>query len=128
VSRSGRPAPLAAAALAVAAVAAACGGAAPASFAPPPSGVVAVEAREYQFTPSTLSVAAGTVTFFVRTAGTVELEFEIFKGDQVVDELEGLVPGLGKNLTVELAAGQYTYVCKLSGHDQLGMKGTLTVN
>jgi iron uptake system component EfeO len=114
--------------LAVTAVIAACGGGAPASVAPPPSGAVAVEAREYRFTPSTVSVAAGKVTFYVRNAGTVEHEFEIFKGDQVVDELEGLVPGLGKNLTVDLAAGQYTFVCKLSGHDQLGMKGTLTVH
>jgi uncharacterized cupredoxin-like copper-binding protein len=46
----------------------------------------------------------------------------------VVDEIEGLVPGLAKELTVTLAAGDYTFKCKLSGHDQLGMKGTLTVN
>jgi uncharacterized cupredoxin-like copper-binding protein len=72
-------------------------------------------------------VPAGEVTFAVRNAGTVEHEFEIFKGAQVVDEVEGLVPGLTKSLTVTLAAGEYTFMCKLSGHDQLGMKGTLTV-
>lgn len=126
MSRLGRPV-LLAAALAASAVVAACSGGAPASVAPPPSGVVAVEAKEYQFTPSTITVAAGKLTFYVRNAGTVEHEFEIFKGDQVVDELEGLVPGLAKNLSVTLEPGTYTYVCKLSGHDQLGMKGTLTV-
>ena len=59
--------------------------------------------------------------------GTEEHEFEIFKGDQVVDEIEGLVPGLDRTLTVNLDAGDYTYVCKLAGHESAGMKGALTV-
>jgi plastocyanin len=113
--------------LGVALLLAACGGA-PAGSAPvAPSGAVAVVASEYAFTPSTLGVPAGEVRFWVRNGGAVEHEFEIFKGDQVVDEIEGLVPGLAKELTVTLAAGEYTFVCKLSGHDQLGMKGTLSV-
>ena len=113
----------------LAVVLAACGGAA-SSAAPPtpvPSGVVAVEAKEYTFTPSTIIVPAGPTTFSVKNAGNEEHEFEVFKGDQVVDEIEGLVPGLTKPLTLTLAAGEYTFVCKLNGHDQLGMKGTLTV-
>lgn len=124
---SRRGAPVLFLALVGAAVVAACGGGAPASAPPPPSGAVVVEAREYKFTPATLSVGAGQVTFYVRNAGTEEHEFEIFKGEQVVDEIEGLVPGLAKNLTVTLEAGDYTYVCKINGHDQIGMKGTLTV-
>ena len=112
---------------AVAAIAAACGGSAPASVAPAPSGTVAVEAKEYSFTPSTLTVPAGQVTFQVRNAGSEEHEFEIFNGDKVVDEIEGLVPGLSKPLTVTLAAGTYEFKCLLNGHDQIGMKGTLTV-
>jgi iron uptake system component EfeO len=93
----------------------------------PAGTTVAVSAKEYAFTPSTLTVAAGAVRFVVTNAGNEEHEFEIFKGEQVVDEIEGLVPGLTKELPVTLAAGAYTFVCKLSGHDQLGMKGTLTV-
>jgi uncharacterized cupredoxin-like copper-binding protein len=52
----------------------------------------------------------------------------ILKGDAVVDEVDGILPGLTKNATVTLAAGEYTFLCKLNGHDQLGMKGTLTVD
>ena len=108
----------------------ACGGgsgATPGPATPVPSGVVAVEAKEYAFTPSTVTVPAGAVTFSIKNVGSQEHEFEIFKGDQVVDEVEAMVPGLTKDATVTLAAGDYTFVCKLNGHDQLGMKGALTV-
>ena len=88
---------------------------------------VEVAASEYKFDPSTLSIVAGPVTFSVTNNGNEEHEFEIFKGETVVDEVEGLVPGLTRTLPVTLEAGDYTYVCKLAGHDALGMKGTLTV-
>ena len=125
-----RPAPLARllALAAVAAFAVACGADQPTgSPTPVPSGIVPVNAREFKFEPATLTVAAGTVTFAVRNTGNIEHEFEIFKGDSVVDEIEGLVPGLTKELTVDLEPGEYTYVCKLAGHEEQGMKGTLTV-
>ena len=117
--------------LALAALLAACGGgggSSPAAATPVPSGVIAVEAKEYSFTPSAITAPAGSVTFSIRNAGSQEHEFEVFKGDQVVDEVEGIVPGLTKDATMTLEAGDYTFVCKLNGHDQLGMKGTLTVN
>jgi plastocyanin len=106
-----------------------CGGATTSTgpATPVPSGVIAIEAKDYAFTPSTITVPAGVVTFSIKNVGSQEHEFEIFKGDQVVDEVEGIVPGLTKGATVTLAAGDYTFLCKLNGHDQLGMKGTLTV-
>jgi iron uptake system EfeUOB component EfeO/EfeM len=130
LSRSGRLVLLVPASVALAAFLAACGGGGTASGVPPtpmPSGVIAVEAKEYQFTPSAISVPAGAIHFSIRNAGTQEHEFEIFKGDQVVDEIEGIVPGLTKDATMTLVAADYTFMCKLNGHDQLGMKGTLTV-
>ena len=117
--------------LSIAGVLGACGGGSNASvgsLTPVPSGVVAVEAKEYAFTPSTITVPAGAVTFSIKNVGSQEHEFEIFQGDQVKDEVEGIVPGLTKNATMTLAPGEYTFLCKLNGHDQLGMKGTLTVN
>ena len=121
-----------AAALSIAALAvAACGTAAtqaPAgSPTAPPADVVLVEASEFKFAPAAITVEAGDVTFQVKNAGTIEHEFEIFKGDAVVDEIEGLVPGLTRDLTVTLEAGDYTFVCKLAGHEEQGMTGTLTV-
>jgi iron uptake system component EfeO len=92
-----------------------------------PSGVVAVQAKEYAFTPTAISVPSGSVTFSVSNAGSEVHEFEVFQGDKVVDEIEGIVPGLTKTATMTLAAGDYTFMCKLNGHDQLGMKGTITI-
>jgi iron uptake system component EfeO len=114
---------------AVAALVAACGADQPTgSPTPVPSGIVAVNALEFKYEPATLTVPAGDVTFAVRNTGNIEHEFEIFKDGSVVDELEGIVPGLTKELTVTLGPGEYTYVCKLAGHEEQGMKGTLTVS
>jgi iron uptake system component EfeO len=127
--RRSRASRTAATLLPFAAILAACSGGTP-STGPAtavPSGVIAVEAKEYAFTPSTMTVPAGAVTFSIRNAGSQEHEFEVFKGETVVDEVEGIVPGLTKSATMTLAAGEYTFLCKLNGHDQLGMKGTLTV-
>jgi uncharacterized cupredoxin-like copper-binding protein len=137
VSRFGRLA-LASLALAFAALVAACGGSTTPSSGPAaslPAGTYAVEASDqggYKFTPSTLTVPAGEVTFRVHNAGTQEHEFEVFEADgtTVVDEIEGLVPGLTLELKLpagKLQPGEYIFMCKLNGHDQLGMKGTLTV-
>ncbi|HET7474154.1 MAG TPA: iron uptake transporter permease EfeU [Candidatus Limnocylindrales bacterium] len=96
-----------------------------ASLAP---GTIQVTASEYKFTPSALTAKAGSVTFHVTNGGGETHEFEIFKGETVVDEVENLVPGLSRDLTVTLEAGEYTFLCALNGHDTLGMKGTLTVS
>ena len=92
------------------------------------STTVEVTASEYKFDPNAITVPAGPVSFHVTNKGTEEHEFEIFKGETVVDEVEGLVPGLDQTLTVTLEAGDYTFACKLNGHDQAGMTGTPTVS
>ncbi len=132
VPRRPRAAAIAAAIVAVAAVVGACGGSAgsspsAAASAPPGTTTIEIGASEYRFDPSSVTVPAGTVAFHVTNTGHEEHEFEIFSGDQVVDEVEGLVPGLDRTLTVDLAAGEYTYVCKLAGHEAAGMHGTLSV-
>ena len=122
---------VAASAVVVAIVVTACGGSTTAPSVAPgasdASGAIAVGASEFKFEPAVIAVPAGSVTFRISNVGAVEHEFEIFQGETVVDEVEGLVPGLTRDLTVTLAPGDYTYVCKLAGHDAAGMKGNLTV-
>ena len=116
--------------LAVALVLAACGGT-PASVAPVtpvPSGVIALDAKEYSFTPAAITTPAGSVSFSVRNTGNEAHEFEVLQGDQSVGKIEDFGVGTTGALTVTLAPGEYTFACRLNGHDQLGMKGTLTVS
>ena len=67
---------------------------APSGSAAAGSTTVEVTASEYKFDPNAITVPAGPVSFHVTNKGTEEHEFEIFKGETVVDEVEGLVPGL----------------------------------
>ena len=134
MSRLGRISPLttvvlATVGLAAIALLAACGGASPsvAPATPLASGVVTVEAKEYEFAPAALTVTAGTVTFSVRNSGGQEHQFEIYSGETRVDGIASLGAGATQDLSVNLQAGAYTLICRLNGHDQLGMKGTLTV-
>ena len=107
----------------------ACGGTAPSAgpATPVPAGVVAVQAREYLFEPATGSVPHGPVTFAVSNAGNEDHEFEVMAGETSLGKIEAFDRGATEDLTVTLEAGSYVFICRLNGHDQLGMKGTLTV-
>jgi plastocyanin len=127
-SRIARTMTAASVALGIAVVATACTSQrsdAPTASIPP--NAIRVAASEYKFEPATLTVKAGEALFAVTNAGTTAHEFEVFQGDKLVDEVEGINPGSTKQLTVTLAPGTYTYVCKLAAHDTLGMKGAITV-
>jgi plastocyanin len=119
------PVPLLAAALVIAA----CGGgsATTAPASPLPPGVVGVQASEYKFEPSAITVPAGAATFAVKNGGSEAHQFEILEGETVLGGVLDIAPGATKDLAVTLDAGSYTFVCTLNGHDLLGMKGTLTV-
>jgi iron uptake system component EfeO len=121
------PALVATASIAIAVALVGCGGHSSPAGGPATGRVVEVRAAEYSFTPATISVPRGNVTFRLTNRGEAEHEFELFRGETVVDEIEGLVPGLTRDLTLTLEPGSYTYVCKLAAHDTLGMTGTLTV-
>ncbi len=107
----------------------ACGGAPPSAgpATPVASGVLPIQALEYDFTPAEISVPAGVVHFAVSNGGDLDHEFELMSGDASLGKIEAFSRGTTKDLTVTLEPGSYTFVCRLNGHDQLGMKGTLTV-
>ncbi len=70
------------------------------------------------------SVAAGTISFAIKNDGPSphNLTFpDLKKVSETIDA------GATTKLTVDLKAGMYTDICDVPGHEQLGMKGTLTV-
>lgn len=101
--------------------------------------------------------AAGTVTFVVKNAGTMEHEMIVLKTDTPFDQIPvvdagdppapvptgankvdeadnvaetgdpNLKPGDTRTFTAKLAAGHYVLVCNLAGHYQMGMRAPFTV-
>ena len=68
------------------------------------------------------------MTFSVKNTSGQEHQLEIYSGETRLDGIASIGAGATKDLTVTLESGAYTLICKLNGHDQLGMQGTLTVN
>ncbi len=84
-------------------------------------GDVAVATREYQFAPQELRATAGEVAFFVENADPTGHTFTV-EGTAVDVAVSG---GAAARTTAELAAGEYRYVCRVTGHEM--MEGTLVV-
>ena len=93
-----------------------------------PPGAIAVRASEYKFDPVTITAMPGSATIVLTNAGATEHELRILKGETEVGAVAGVSPGATGQVTVSLEPGSYTYLCKIGAHDQLGMKGTLTVS
>jgi len=127
--RWARAAAMASAVVAVGLLVLGCGGSAGGSAAAAsiPPGAIALSASEYKFAPATTTAMPGSATFVLTNAGATEHELRIFKGDTAVGAVAPVAPGKSGQVTVTLEPGDYTYVCKVAAHDQLGMKGTLTV-
>lgn len=87
---------------------------------------------------------AGEVTFNIVNTGTLTHEFVIVATDlpedqlpvkdgvveedqlDVLSKIEGIQPGKGGHLSVDLPAGHYVVMCNLPGHYLLGMHAGLT--
>jgi nitrite reductase (NO-forming) len=92
----------------------------------PQSTTVTVDEYEYGFQLSPGStIPCGTVTFKQSNSGSVAHNFAL----EGVPGGTGAVidPGASTSFTVTLTPANYTYICDVSGHAQLGMLGTLIV-
>ena len=97
--------------------------------APAAGATVAVDADpsgQLAFVQKTLTAPAGKVTFDFTNDAPVPHNFAIKDGvtDGPTDTISG---GATAKLTVDLPAGTYEFYCAVPGHEQAGMKGTLTV-
>jgi uncharacterized cupredoxin-like copper-binding protein len=115
---------------------------------------IAVTLDEWSVTPEATTVGAGKVNFVVSNAGTIPHEFVIFKTDlgpdalptvngeveedklDHIDELDVFEAGKTESLTVDLAPGNYVFLCNIFenppgepvvSHYQNGMRVAFTV-
>jgi plastocyanin len=79
-----------------------------------------------KFTKDELSAEAGTVKVDFRNPSSVPHNVSIEQGDKEIGKTK-VVTDANSSTTVELESGEYTYYCEVDGHEQAGMKGTLTV-
>jgi uncharacterized cupredoxin-like copper-binding protein len=82
-----------------------------------------VTASEFKFRLSAGAVKKGVVVFKVKNAGKLSHDFKIDGKKTVL-----LAPGKTATLRVVFKrAGKYRYLCTVTGHATLGMRGMLTV-
>ncbi len=93
---------------------------------PPPGGVttVNVSEKEWSITLATPTVKAGKITFNITNTGAIEHNFVVV---QTKFEVQATQPGKSKTGTTMLKPGTYTIICNIPGHEEAGMKTTLTV-
>jgi plastocyanin len=94
------------------------------------SAVVEVTLTEYAIAMSHDSIAAGTVTFNIRNAGTVAHAVRVFRGEEEW-ETDPYAPGEQVSMSMALTPGTYTIHCPVqdggTSHTQMGMQRTFRV-
>jgi plastocyanin len=92
----------------------------------PPVKVLNVESGNVFFKPTELSTPPGIVEIHLKNieSGAHDLEIHGIPGFQVEVSGEGSTAS-GK---VQLKKGKYTFYCSIPGHEEAGMKGTITVS
>jgi plastocyanin len=93
---------------------------------------IAFSADEYSFEPSNVIAETGsdgptTVRFELRNDGSLAHDLHVRKGGDDLGGTPIFGPGKTDSGQATLAPGKYTFICTVGDHEELGMKGTLTV-
>ncbi|MFC0865635.1 iron uptake system protein EfeO [Sphaerimonospora cavernae] len=89
---------------------------------------IAVAATDTECEVATAELTAGTSTFTVTNNGSKVTEFYVYAaGDRVMGEVENIVPGLTRDMVVELPPGMYEATCK-PGMTGKGIRNPLKVS
>ncbi len=91
--------------------------------------ISATEGSGLGFSQRTLTARAGTVTIRLDNGASNALPHGIaIEGNGVDRDGKVVQPGGASTVTVRLKPGRYTFYCPVAGHEDQGMKGTLTVS
>jgi len=90
---------------------------------------VHVKGQEYKFDPDNIVVegGGGPTTIEFENGGSLAHNLRIEKGSQDVGGSPTFQGGETKSANVDLQPGEYTIICTVGDHADLGMKGKLTV-
>ena len=93
-----------------------------------PAKRIEVRLTDFALDPASVAVEEpGTYTFVAKNEGDAEHALEV-EGHGLEEETDSLGSGEAAELTVELSApGEYELYCPVGNHEELGMRGTLTV-
>jgi uncharacterized cupredoxin-like copper-binding protein len=90
--------------------------------------VVKLSMSEFKFSPSAITLnGAGTYTFQAKNDGGTQHAIKI-EGNGLEKSSPVVGPGETATLTVQLESGDYKFDCPVDGHEENGMKGTITVS
>jgi uncharacterized cupredoxin-like copper-binding protein len=91
--------------------------------------ISAVETGGLGFSKRALTARAGTVTIRLANGSGDSFPHAIaIEGNGVDKDGPTVQPGGTSTVTVRLKPGRYTFYCPVDGHEDQGMKGTLTVS
>jgi len=94
--------------------------------APAPAGdnAINVVEKDFAIAMDKTTIKAGSITINVKNNGPSPHNIEIKELTKATDNIDA---GKAGSLAVDLKPGTYTVICNIPGHEQLGMKMTLTV-
>jgi uncharacterized cupredoxin-like copper-binding protein len=95
------------------------------STAKPSETKVPVSETEFKITLGSTELKAGEITFEVKDDGKIPHDLAI-KGTS--DKTDEIAPGADAELKVTLKPGKYVLYCSIPGHEQAGMKQSITVS
>jgi plastocyanin len=82
---------------------------------------------DYLIRPQNISVPGGELTLTAVNRGRLGHTLRIRVNDKVVLAFMAIPPGGRRTRTFHLRKGRYTMFCAIGNHEELGMRGTLTV-
>jgi hypothetical protein len=86
-----------------------------------------VDLGEWFVRSSYRTLAAGTVSFNVSNQGEDDHNFVVRSSARELGRLPLMHPGDSETLSVDLPLGSYTIFCSLTGHEETGMRATISV-
>ena len=117
----------------IASLLSACGGGGEKKQAAPTKTVTAsqglrVVGKEYSFSPANVVVkGAGSLKITLDNKGSLAHNLKVEKDGEELGGTPTFAGGDSQSGTVKLAPGDYTFVCTVGNHEDLGMHGKLTV-